>query len=180
MNFKRVNYRIAQFRKALYTRPTRKDLEQAEAILTPEQMALFNQLQRSEQVHSLVVLNRLLQDDLSNLGEGKRDLLVAALLHDVGKTKHPLRIWERVWIVLVKAFFPGLADQWGNSEPTGWKRAFVVAEQHAEWGAQLAAKAGASALTVELIRLHQNHHPRHFVNQSAGLLQRLQEADQES
>jgi predicted hydrolase (HD superfamily) len=47
-----------------------------------------------------------------------------------------------------------------------------VAEQHAEWGAQLASQAGASAHTVELIRHHHDPHA-----QKEPLLAALQAAD---
>ena len=36
-------------------------------------------------------------------GEENPDLLTAALLHDSGKTRTPLRIWERVVVVIVNA-----------------------------------------------------------------------------
>lgn len=97
------------------------------------------------------VLNRLLEQDETN-----NDLLAAALLHDVGKCCHPLRLWERVVIVLAKSLFPKRVKSWGEGEPFGWKRAFVVAEQHPSWGAELAARAGASPMTVSLIRRHQD------------------------
>jgi len=90
------------------------------------------------------------------LGEEQPDLLAAALLHDVGKSDHPLHIWERVVIVLGKAFFPGQVRRWGQGEPTGWRRPFVVAEQHPAWGADMAAEAGASPTTATLIRHHQD------------------------
>ena len=30
--------------------------------------------------------------------------------------KHPLRLWERVFIVLGKRFFPGQMNSWGRSD----------------------------------------------------------------
>lgn len=121
------------------------------AILTPAQMSLFTSMQDSEQAHSLRLLHSLQQ-----AGENDHDLLVAALLHDVGKSRYPLRLWERVVIVLTKAFFPQKVHQWGQGSVRGWQRPFVIAEQHAAWGAEMAAQVGASALSVALIRRHQD------------------------
>ena len=81
--------------------------------------------------------------------------MVAALLHDVGKTRYPLRLWERVLIVLGRRMFPEKVKEWGSGDPEGWKRAFVIAQQHPDWGADLVEEAGGSPLTVAIIRRHQ-------------------------
>jgi hypothetical protein len=120
------------------------------AILTQAQINLFECLQPSEQAHSLEIYHSLLDAHETN-----HDLLVAALLHDTGKSRFPLRIWERVVIVLCKRLFPAKVQDWGRASPQSWKRPFVIAEQHPTWGAELAQQAGASALAVSLIRRHQ-------------------------
>jgi hypothetical protein len=114
-------------------------------------MELFGHMQSSEQAHSLLVFNQLLAQR-----EMQEDLLGAALLHDVGKSRFPLRIWERVLIVLGKALVPERAADWGQGEPRGWKRPFVVAEKHPDWGAEMASAAGASPLAVSIIQRHQD------------------------
>lgn len=180
MKLDRLTYRILQFSNALFARPASRDIEWALSILSPEQMALFSRLHHSEQAHSITVLKKLTQNNDPSLKEENRDLFVAALLHDVGKTLYPLRAWERVLIVLAKRLFPNQVKRWGVGKPVGWHRAFVVAEQHAEWGAQLAAQAGASPLIVGLIRQHQNFSPRESRDMHSSLLQRLQAADSDS
>ena len=127
----------------------------------------------SEQHHGLRVLKMLREQ-----GETDPDLMVAALLHDVGKSRHRLRVWERVLIVLGKAFFPGQVQRWGQAPLSKWNRAFVVAEQHPNWGAALALEAGCSALTVDLIRHHQAESPPQGTSpRERRLLLLLQEAD---
>jgi hypothetical protein len=110
--------------------------------------------------------------------------MAAALLHDVGKTCHPLHVWERVIIVLVKALVPAKARHLGKvDDPVeaerfpAWRWPFVVAEQHLEWGAELALNAGVSALTAALIRRHQNLFTSNPVNLEDRLLLQLQAAD---
>ncbi|UCH60932.1 MAG: HD domain-containing protein [Anaerolineales bacterium] len=184
MKFNRIIYRIAQFWNVIRARPAGMDLEWALSKLTPEQKTLFTQLHQSEQAHSISVLRNLVQNNHSILENENQALVVAALLHDVGKTLYPIAIWERVLIVVSKALIPEQVKQWGRGQPAGWRRAFVVAEQHPEWGAQLAAQAGASALTVALIREHQNHCPQESVDRNGNgfsdLLFRLQAADREN
>jgi hypothetical protein len=147
-----IQYRVQQFWDALTRKPlTQSDLAPVRSVLTDQQMALFSRLQPSEQSHGLRVL-KFLQAQ----GETHPDLLTAALLHDVGKSRHPLRLYERVVIVLAKKFFPDQVKTWGCGLPTGWRRPFVIAEQHPSWGAADAKNVGASPLAVHLIRAHQS------------------------
>lgn len=170
-------YRVRQFINALRTQPlSESDLALAWSVLTDQQMALFTRLQTSEQAHSLRVLQTL-----QNQGENHPDLLVAALLHDVGKTCHPLRTWERVVIVLGKQYFPDQMQRLGGAQARGWKRPFVVAAEHPRWGAELAHKTGASPLAVYLIREHQNKSPSKRSNPLENrLLSTLQAADSQN
>jgi hypothetical protein len=185
MNPSRVPYRVWQFWRAARVRPASQDLSIAQTILTPAQVALFDRLQPFEQAHSLHVARALLER-----GEKDPDLLCAALLHDVGKICQPLRPWERAWIVIGKAFFPGLAQKWGaisqnNGAVSFLKRPFIVAEQHPLWGAELALQAGVSSRSADLIRAHQSRndenspHPGSPAAQDR-LLGILQSVDDES
>jgi hypothetical protein len=176
----RLLYRLSQFWEALVAKPTASGLALAQSILYGPLLELFLRLQPSEQAHSLRIACLLIGQN-----EDNPDLLVAALLHDVGKCRFPLRVWERVLIVLGKALFPEQARKWGKGHPYGWRRPFVVAEQHPDWGAEMAAQAGASALTVSLVRNHQEHLSVHSVSSEpdkteALLLQRLQRLDNKS
>lgn len=83
-------------------------------------------------------------------------------------------------IVLAKSLFPDVVRRWGRGEPCGWRRAFVVAERHPEWGAQMVKDTNASPLTVELIRKHQNPLPSKTVTIEDRLLSELQMADSRS
>jgi len=150
----RMFYRLRQLWEVLHARPTASDLALAQGVLAPPLMALFLRLQPSEQTHSLRILCQLFKQ-----GENHPDLLAAALLHDVGKSRYPLHGWERVMIVLGKAVLPKQTRRWGQGQPRGWPRAFVIAEQHPVWGAEMARGAGASPLTVSLIRHHQEVPP---------------------
>jgi len=173
----RITYRLYQFWQAVTARPTAADLDQARQTLNPAQMALFGRLQASEQAHAANVLGRLAAQ-----GETQPDLLAAALLHDVGKLRAPLHLWERVIIVLGQAFFPARVKQWGAAEQpqAGWRRAFIVARQHPAWGADLAREAGVSPLAEALIRRHQDLLPAAPTSLEDRLLARLQAVDDES
>lgn len=168
-------YRVRQFWAAVRARPEEKDLDLARDVLTPTQMGLFRNMHPADRAHALQVLKRL-----QDRGEDNHDLLVAALLHDVGKVRHPLTVWERALIVLARAIFPERVKEWGIGKPRGWKRPFVIAEQHPYWGAQMAAECGVSSIAVNLIWRHQEPPSTLPKSEEDRLLRALQSADEES
>lgn len=167
--FERIWYRVRQFWDALSAVPEPEEIESIRAYLLPAQMELFLSMPASDQAHSLRVFKIIQVRSAFVHGDARTDLLVAALLHDVGKSRYPLHVWERVTIVLAKRFIPEQVRRWGelNHNPEkraengdlklGWRKAFIIAEQHPGWGAEMAAAAGASRLAVELIRRHQEN-----------------------
>ncbi len=167
-----VKYRLEQFFHALATQPSEQDLTAVNTNLTSPLAELFHQMSFADQSHSVRVFSHL-----SRQGETDPDLLGAALLHDVGKCRKPLKPWDRAVVVLVKALRPNLIPNWGAGEPKGRKKPFVVYLHHAEWGAQMVDERGGSALTVYLIRHHQDkltHAPR---DDREMFLEKLQIAD---
>ena len=170
-----LSYRIRQFKLAILPPSQAVETEKIRAYLTPPQFALFRRLQRSEQWHAFSVMQKLLES-----GQKNADLLTAALLHDIGKIHYPLNVGERVMIVLVRRMAPGLATRWGQDTPQGLSKPFVVACHHAEWGADLAARAGASKLTVDLIRRHEEPVDETSSTRTDRILHVLQQADNSS
>jgi putative nucleotidyltransferase with HDIG domain len=151
----RILYRARQFWHAIKGKPNPEDLDQVADLLTERQMRLFSQMQPSEQVHGLSVYRKLV-----NQGEDQDDLLVAALLHDVGKSRQPINALERALIVLVKSIAPEQVKVWGsangNGENASWfRRPLILYEQHPTWGADMAKEAGVSPQAEMLIRRHQ-------------------------
>lgn len=170
----RFRRRMGQGLRALtaFSRPI--DYAVVESILTPELTTLFKRMRRSEQEHSIRVMRTL-----RSQGHTQPDLLVAALLHDVGKSRCPYTLFDRVLIVLVGRLITwNLIWYWGKKgNPRGWRRPFVVAVQHPIWSAEDMAQAGATPLAVTLARHHQDklgHPPQ---SEEERLLVLLQEAD---
>lgn len=163
-------YRVWQLVQALSARQlTPTEWEEVASLLTIAEQRLFRQMEPRDQQHSLQVLRTL-----ASRGERCHDLLVAALLHDVGKSRYPLRVWERPIVVLIRLFRPSMVDRWGQlrGDSWGWRRPFVVYEHHPAWGAQMAAAVGCSPLTVWLIRWHQGQpepEERSWLRQAAQL-----------
>ena len=172
---RRILYRFEQFRNALSSIPDPEAVAQAKELLSPALFDLFSKLLPFEQAHALRVFDRVQEQDFT-----QPDLLIAALLHDIGKARYPLEPWERVVAVLAKKFFPGRIEKWGQGMPRGLRSGIVVAEQHARWGAEMAESAGASNLVVRLIACHQDQSPAQIPEEERVLLNALQAVDEVS
>jgi len=138
--------RTRQFRAHLRARVTPEERSALEAWTTPAQLVLFDSMHVADRRHGLDVVASLRAE-----GVVDGDLLVAGLVHDAAKGD--TGVWPRVayalgsrygaWIVRVASVLPG------------FRPAMDRLDRHAEASAVLAAAAGCSDRTVELIR-HQD------------------------
>lgn len=165
--------RLRQGLRALtaFIRPV--DYSLVEAYLSPAQQSLFRRMKRAEQQHSIAVLRDLLAE-----APAPPELAIAALLHDVGKTRYPLAVWMKTETVLLKAFAPALARRWTGGDPRNWlKRGLIVSKTHPAWSAALVQPTGVSELTLWLIENHQSRAADLRSHPGYRLLLRLQRAD---
>lgn len=171
-----LRYRVWQFWQIVTAVPLESAARQEiAAILSAAELSLFDRLALNDQWHSYRVMKML-----QNAGHAHPALLVAALLHDVGKTKLPLSIWERSLIVLASLLLPRQTAVWGQGEAVGWKRPFVVKMQHPAWSAAMAEAAGSSPQAIELMRRHQDPIAPDDQSEAAKLLRLLQGADDQN
>ncbi len=169
-------YRIGQGIKALFAFSQPVDVELAARYLSPALMNLFNRFDRGEQLHSLAVLR-----DVLAVGETPDDLAMAALLHDVGKTRYPIGVAQKSLVVIVRALMPTLYQRWGQGNPLNlWQRPFVVYEQHPAWSAELLAQAGAGEAAQWLAAHHADPLDQWRGHEHVDLLRRLQQADNQN
>ncbi|HEY8448604.1 MAG TPA: HD domain-containing protein [Thermomicrobiales bacterium] len=125
-------------------------------ILTPAQAAAFRQLPAFDQRHLLRVYQRL-----RSAGERDEDVLIAALLHDIGKvgTEGRVRLPHRVARVLLARFAPGLLGWLARLPAPRWRAGFALAVHHPTLGAERAATLGCSKRVCWLIAHHEDDPP---------------------
>lgn len=172
----RIRYRLWQFGQELWPRPLPPSAwDEIAAVLTPAEMVLFRRYTVSDQTHCYRVMV-MLRDS----GESDPILLAAALLHDIGKTRVRLSIWDRVLVVVGPVLLASRVAAWGEGEPLGWRKAFVVKAQHAAWGAEMARIVHSHPDVVALIGRHQDNVPVQATAVEDDLLRRLQWADDQN
>lgn len=138
--------RTRQFRAHVRARVAPTERAALEAWTSTGQRALFDSMHVADRRHGLDVVASLRAE-----GATDPDVLVAGLLHDAGKgdtgvgprVAYTLGQRYGTWIWNMTAVLPG------------WRAALARLRTHAETSALLAAAAGCSTRTVELIR-HQD------------------------
>ncbi len=138
--------RVRQFRTHLRARVTPEERAALATWTAPLQLALFDSMHLADRRHGLDVVASLRAE-----GVTEPDALLAGLLHDAGKGD--TGVWPRVawslgqaygaWVWRVSGVVPGFGP------------ALERLRSHADASARLAAAAGCSPRTVDLIR-HQD------------------------
>ena len=138
--------KVRQARRHLGARVAPGERAALAGWLSPAQLALFDGMHVADRRHGLDVVSWLRADGIID-----PEVLVAGLLHDAGKGA--TGFVPRVAYSLGQAYGSWLADV--AARLPGMRRSLARLDAHAETSARLAAAAGCSPRTVELIR-HQD------------------------
>lgn len=150
-------YRIRQFAAAFFPRINSTEIKWVIDYLPPEAKSLFLKQSRSEQRHAIDVAQSIFKYRHSLSDSDFNNLMTAALLHDCGKSTVSIRLWHRVFIVLMQKM-PQSVWSRVESSHTLFALPLKLADQHAIWGERLAQQAGLNPEICLLIREH--HTPK--------------------
>lgn len=146
-------------------------------VLSCRERVLFDRLSPADRAHALRVAGRLHHADYDGRDEETRQLLRAALLHDIGKADQGVRLPHRVAHVALKAIAPRWQARMA-ADPRGGRRPFFALAHHAELGAEALTRAGSDSLTISLVRYHDDALPAPLARYD-HLLAALRRADDE-
>lgn len=154
-------YRLKQLYDAMFPQVEAQENAWLASVLTSTELALFSRQALTEQRHALDVAADLTEQNevLTSLyGEKSyQNLIKAALLHDCGKSLFKLRLWQRIYIV-VMSYFPSSVPSIVSKKPNILGKTLLIYKRHPVWGRRLAAKAGAGPEIQFLIEKH--HSPQ--------------------
>ena len=139
-------HRVNQFVAHVLARVEPDEVALAHHLLPAPAARLFDTMPVADRRHGLDVSARLL-----GAGHDDRDLLAAALLHDVAKGQR-MRLWHRVAGVLLEALAPGALRRLASADARSWRHPFHLFLHHAELSAEMVLAAGGSARTAAFIR----------------------------
>ncbi len=170
IEFDRIPYRVGEFFRAVTAKPDPEMARIASKYLSPSLLELFERMSPYDQAHCVAVMNRLLDS-----GEEDPDLLAAALLHDVGKSKIKLSVWYRVAAVLLREKLRFFACK-TPGKPLCYS--VYIQVEHPRIGAEMAKQAGCSDRCARLILYHQEKNPP-LEPEERRMVSVLQQADKE-
>lgn len=143
-------YRIRQGLDSLLGAPMRpEDRALAATHLSAAEWELFARMEPADQRHSVRVLRTLIDS-----GVADEELLAAALLHDVGKSRCRISVLHRTVTVLLEALF-GELPPFALQKRSGWWMPFYVLANHPRLGACMLTQAGSRERVWRLVELHQ-------------------------
>ena len=140
-------YRVRQFFGGFRWAISPDEMAVVHELLAAHELSLFAAMHARDRRHSLDMV-RWLRARM----EPSRDLLVAALLHDVGKGS--LHVWDRVLYVLLDGVSARLTDAVAAERGRGSRRALWVLRHHARLGAETLRAAGCASGVVTLVERH--------------------------
>ena len=143
----RAGYRAGQLVRGLRTALSPRELIAARSLLSARELQLFAGLHPRDRRHSMDVMRWL-----EARTRPSRELLVAALLHDVGKGQ--LRVLDRVAYVALNAISPRLVDGVAREHGPRWRQGLWRLRHHPQLGAERLIEAGSSQRVVELVAAH--------------------------
>jgi hypothetical protein len=150
----RVAYRVGQFGRGLVPWVSARDRALASAALSERQLAAFCLMSPADQRHAVGVARAL-------IAEGARDpdLIVAGLLHDLGKVDRErngrVLVFHRVAKVLVGRWLPGIWGWLSAPDRPVFVRGCYLLQHHPALGAEWAADLGVAPRACALIAAHQ-------------------------
>ncbi|MBX3070108.1 MAG: HD domain-containing protein [Thermomicrobiales bacterium] len=148
---KQIRYRVGQGLSTLFPGAIAgADLSVATRFLDSSQLEVFRTMPVRDQTHHCCVASALLAD-----GWNDRDVVVAALLHDIGKFPEGKRpsLAARAGFVLLSGVSPALVDR-VTARARWWNRGLVLLARHSAVGAEIAAEMGCTSRVQELIARH--------------------------
>jgi hypothetical protein len=144
----RVRYRVRQVVRGLRPHLSPADVAVARSLLSEREFLLFLHAAPRDQRHSMDLHDLLTRE----VPDASRDLLAAALLHDVGKGA--LATWHRVAFVLFEAGAPALGQRLEAERGARWRQALWRLRHHARLGAEVLAATGSSPRVIAIVAAH--------------------------
>lgn len=145
-------YRVGQFLRGFRTAVTPEEARVIADLLSPAELQLFLAMRPRDRRHAVETMRNAAALAADHGATPSEELLVAALLHDVGKGQ--LRVEDRVIYVMLRAISLDLVDRLAGADGARWRLALWQLRHHASVGAAKLEAIGSAPRVVELTAVH--------------------------
>ena len=143
--------RVKQFCRAITAKLSADDNRYISSHLSPQEQKLFFAMDVVDQYHALHVAYTVERIAIEGKKGIDHELLIrCALLHDIGRVKGDMSLFGKVFVVLLTAFLPKLADK---LEMNGNHMLYIY-RHHAEIGAKKLQEMGLYKESKIIARHH--------------------------
>lgn len=149
-----ISKRVKQFYINVTDLMKKEDYEYVEKILDNEEYNIFIKLLKSEQKHSVriakdienIIENKLIQDE--EIINNKELLIKVALLHDIGKTRKKLNVFDKSIIVILNNLTDGKLKNIKRSKKV------QCYYNHSEYSYEILKKMNEEEALLDIVRYH--------------------------
>ena len=150
-------YRVGQFIRGFRTAVDPEEARAISELLSEPELQLFLTMRPRDRRHAVETMRHARRIAEEHGATPSDELLVAALLHDIGKG-HP-RVEDRVIYVMLRAISLSLVDRLAGTEGGRWRLALWRLRHHASVGAAQLETIGSAPRVVELTAIHHQEPP---------------------
>lgn len=154
---RRIRYRSWQYFHGLRPFLTVDEIGEVRRRLRPVEFDLFLAAQPRDRRHSVDLFCLIQREGIAGAA-APDEVLLAALLHDVGKGD--VTAFDRVAFVVLNAASERLARWCEREHGTRRQRALWRLRHHAALGAEMLARVGVPARATEIVRRHTEAAPK--------------------
>lgn len=144
-------HRIKQFFLYFNFKITKEDTDFIHKYLSYDQIQLFKKLKVCEQKHSINVAKSVEQICEEQALKNKDQLVLASLLHDIGKIEYSLNLIDKSILVILDKIFRGKLKKYKNI------KAIDIYYNHPEKGYNILKNIGINNRVLYLVKNHHNN-----------------------
>ena len=150
--FEKITYRFRQLLRDFNQDSIRNYKPELISLMSEDEALLFFQQTHRDQNHAIRTASHVKQLCLDSAIDPPEFLIIAALLHDVGKGE--VRLIDRIVFVICNFLSLALSRKIASNKTNNWRATYWRLKYHAIIGADLLKQVDSDPRVIDLVRRH--------------------------